>query len=221
MSPRFSFKVTNKKRFRLGVLVIGQITCGGVAGGDDLLVRVGSNEYKATVDSLIDLSNGRSFNYYAGKGKLGIYLPKFDYDVIKPGKTIMESIDAGKEPVPEPPVNPSTHQTKEKEFIEDIKVCLKDGGRISPSEFFVLDKIRNALSIPSDRAKALVSRVCKDYNDKQNEIEYQDAVSLCLMDSNYISDTERYLLERLRLSLNISQQRAYEIEEDSKWILTE
>lgn len=111
--------------------------------------------------------------------------------------------------------------SKEKEFIEDIKVCLKDGGRISPSEFFVLDKIRKSLSISQERAKLLVAFVSKSYRDKRNEIEYGDAVSMCLMDSNYITDTERFLLEKLRLSLNISQQRAYEIEENSKWILTE
>lgn len=111
--------------------------------------------------------------------------------------------------------------SKEKEFIEDIKVCLKDGGRISPSEFFVLDKIRKSLSISKERAKLLITFICKSYSDKQGEIEYSDAVSMCLMDSNYISDTERFLLEKLRLSLNLSQQRAYEIEQNCKWLLIE
>lgn len=111
--------------------------------------------------------------------------------------------------------------SKEKEFIEDIKVCLKDGGRISPSEFFVLEKIRKSLSISHERAKVLLNIVCKSYFDKQSEIEYSDAVSICLMDSNFISDTERFLLEKLRLSLNLSQQRAYEIEQSCKWILIE
>lgn len=116
-----------------------------------------------------------------------------------------------------------SHQfnSKEKEFVEDIKVCLKDGGRISPSEFFVLDKIRKSLSISEERAKLLIAFVCKSYSDKQDEIEYSDAVSMCLMDSNYISDTERFLLEKLRLSLNLSQQRAYEIEQNCKWLLIE
>lgn len=111
--------------------------------------------------------------------------------------------------------------SQEKEFIEDIKVCMKDGGRISPSEFFVLDKIRKALSISQEQAKSLIAFVYRSFNDKQNEIEYSDAVSMCLMDSNYITTTERFLLEKLRLSLNITQQRAYEIEENCKWILTE
>lgn len=108
----------------------------------------------------------------------------------------------------------------EKEFISDIKHCLKDQGRLSPSEIFVLDKIRAALSITKIRAKELISITKKEYSYKKNEVEYRDAVSICLMDSNYITLSERFLLERLRLSLNISEQIAYEIEKNCQWILT-
>lgn len=109
--------------------------------------------------------------------------------------------------------------SEEKEFIFDIKHCLKDQGKISPTEFFILDKIRASLSIKKSRAKELISLTVKDYSLKQNEIEYRDAVSICLMDSNFISSTERFLLERLRMSLNIDQSKAYDIERNCQWVL--
>lgn len=109
--------------------------------------------------------------------------------------------------------------SEEKEFISDIKHCLKDGGKISPTEFYILDKIRTSLSIKKSRAKELISITMNDYSLKQNEIEYRDAVSLCLLDSNFITSNERFLLDKLRISLHIDQAKAYDIERNCQWIL--
>ena len=52
---------------------------------------------------------------------------------------------------------------------------------------------------------------------KKNELLYKDAISACLLDCGYLTTTERYLLEKLRITLNISEQKAYSLEKDSDW----
>ena len=44
---------------------------------------------------------------------------------------------------------------------------------------------------------------------------YKDAISACLLDCGYLTTTERYLLEKLRIDLNISEKKAYSLEKDS------
>ena len=38
---------------------------------------------------------------------------------------------------------------------------------------------------------------------KKNELLYKDAISACLLDCGYLTTTERYLLEKLRIADNI------------------
>lgn len=109
------------------------------------------------------------------------------------------------------------YTSAEKEFIQDIQTCLKDKGRIAPTEMFVLEKIRITLNISESRGRELLASVTNKYNAIKNEAIYKEAVSACLLDSGYLTAVESTLLERLRIVLNIPEDRAYEIEKQSDW----
>ncbi len=49
----------------------------------------------------------------------------------------------------------------EKEYLEEYKLCLEDGGEISASERRLLDKLRNRLGISEERAKEIESIILK------------------------------------------------------------
>ena len=53
-------------------------------------------------------------------------------------------------------------------------------------------------------------------NISEDEQEYLEEVKMCLEEDNEISPKERRLLDRLRIKLNISEERAKELEESLK-----
>jgi hypothetical protein len=102
-----------------------------------------------------------------------------------------------------------------KEFKKCVNRCLKDGGVISPTEIYVLHKIAIALNIPDSVRDEIISS-CKKQNDSAIQL-YRDAVMTCLLDGNYLTETESCLLEKLRKILGISERVAYAIEHNSNW----
>ena len=107
----------------------------------------------------------------------------------------------------------------EKDFIQDVSVCIKRNGRLAPTELYVLDKIRTVYNISEERAHQLIISAIKRYDKEKNEMIYRDAVSACLLDCGYLTATESYLLEKLRIALNIPECKAYMIEKESDWNL--
>lgn len=109
------------------------------------------------------------------------------------------------------------YSSVEKCFIQDISVCLKNKGGIAPTELFVLDKLRTVYNISEERGRQLIVATVKKIDLEKNEMIYRDAVSACLLDCGYLTATERYLLEKLRVALNIPEYKAYSIEKESDW----
>ena len=72
----------------------------------------------------------------------------------------------------------------------------------------MLDRLRKSLGITEARAKELEASV-NSMSDEEKE--YQEELKACLEDGT-ISDRERRLLDRLRKSLGISEERAMAIE---------
>ena len=100
----------------------------------------------------------------------------------------------------------------EQEYMEEIKVCLSDNnGTISNSQRRLLDKIRKSFGISENRAMELES-MCSIPQLTDDEKEYWEEYKECLNDGGTITSSERRLLERLRKSLGISEERALEIE---------
>ena len=99
--------------------------------------------------------------------------------------------------------------SEEQEYLEEIRACLDNDGEISSRERRLLDRLRKTLGITEVRAKELEASV-NDMSD--DEKEYQEELKACLEDGT-ISDRERRLLDRLRKSLGISEERAKAIED--------
>lgn len=99
--------------------------------------------------------------------------------------------------------------SEEQEYLEEIRACLDNDGEISSRERRLLDRLRKSLGITEARAKELEASV---NNMSDDEKEYQEELKACLEDGA-ISDRERRLLDRLRKSLGISEERAKAIED--------
>lgn len=104
---------------------------------------------------------------------------------------------------------PPSLTSNEQEYLEEIKACLEEDGEISSKERRLLDRLRKSLGITEARAKELEDSI-DDMSD--DEKEYQEELKACLEDGT-ISDRERRLLNCIRKSLGISEERAKEIED--------
>lgn len=107
---------------------------------------------------------------------------------------------------------PKGYTPEELEYLDELKACLADDGTISDRERRLLDKLRKSLGISEERAKEL-GQSCDNTALTKEEQEYADEIKACLAEDNEISDKERRLLNRLYKSLNISDERAREIEQ--------
>ena len=99
--------------------------------------------------------------------------------------------------------------SEEQEYLEEIRACLDNDGEITSRERRLLDRLRKSLGITEARAKELEASVNSMSDDEK---EYQEELKACLEDGT-ISDRERRLLDRLRKSLGISEERAKAIED--------
>ena len=99
----------------------------------------------------------------------------------------------------------------EQEFLDELKACIEDDGEISPKERRLLERFRVKLGISAERAKELEeSLVVSQLTD--DEKEYLEEYKACIEEDGEISPKERRLLNRIRESLGISEERANEIE---------
>lgn len=103
----------------------------------------------------------------------------------------------------------SCPSTEEQEYLEELKECLADG-EIGPRERRLLDKLASKLGISPERASELEASLSAPALT-DDEKEYFEEVHAVLADGE-ISDKERRLLEKLRKMLDISEERAKEIE---------
>lgn len=109
-------------------------------------------------------------------------------------------------------VNTNVMSSNEEEYIEEFKACLNDNnGSISNSQRRLLEKMRVSLRVSESRAKELEA-MCSTPQLTDDEKEYWEEYKECLNDGGSITPSERRLLERLRKSLGISEERALEIE---------
>ena len=109
-------------------------------------------------------------------------------------------------------VNSGSLTPREKEYIEEFKACLADNnGTISNSQRRLLEKVRVSLWVSEARARELEA-MCSAPQLTDEEKEYLTEYKACLNDGGTITASERRLLERVRKSLGISEQRANELE---------
>ena len=99
----------------------------------------------------------------------------------------------------------------EQDYLNQLKELMDDGANLTPRELKILDRVRESLGISVERAKEL-----KDYllnpqlTDKEQQ--YLDSIKEFLDDETELTSRERKMLDRIRVSLGISEERARVIE---------
>ena len=101
--------------------------------------------------------------------------------------------------------------TAENEYLEELKACLEEDGEISQKERRLLERFRKKLEISDERAKELEESLSTPQLTDA-EKEYLEEYKACIEEDSDISPKERRLLNRIRESLGISEERANEIE---------
>ncbi len=99
---------------------------------------------------------------------------------------------------------------KEQDYAEEVRFCLEDGNVIDEAERRLLERKRIKWGISEERATE-IERFIQQPNLTEDEQEYLDAVKDELVDGK-IPEASRRLLDRLRKRMDISDERAKEIE---------
>lgn len=101
---------------------------------------------------------------------------------------------------------------EEKSYMEDVRFCMEDNSIISELDRKYLERKRKNLEISEERAAELEKRCRQSIVPlTSEEKEYLETFKE-LSVSNIVTDRVRRLLEREREALNISKERADEIE---------
>ncbi len=108
----------------------------------------------------------------------------------------------------------SSYTDAELEYIEELKACLEEDGAITSSERRLLDKLRSRLGISTERAMQLEESLTPQLTEEEKE--YLEDVRSCVEEDgrsiSQLSNAERRLLEKSRIRLNLSEERARELE---------
>ena len=209
-----SFRMTVEDVFEIrgrGVVITGRIEDGVILVGDEVYLHDGTDSYNTIVLGVEMFRKILSMGEYGDN--VGLLLRGISKDVIKKGMIVNKTKE-----IPNQPSTP-TNQTKdatstptnkdsEKEYVESLKDCLAEG-EINEHDRRVLDRLRKSLGISEERAKALEASLSAQVTDEEKE--YLDSVKEYLAEGE-INERDRRMLERLRKSLDISEERASELE---------
>lgn len=99
---------------------------------------------------------------------------------------------------------------EETEYLEELKACFEDDSEISTKERRLLNRLRDRLGITEERAEELESSLFKPQLTEEEQ-EYIDEYKACIEEGE-LSTKEIRLLNRLRISLGISEERVKELE---------
>lgn len=98
----------------------------------------------------------------------------------------------------------------EKEYLEELKVCLTEDAQISPVERRLLDKYRDRLGISKERVDELERMVLRPVSTDE-EKEYIEIIKELGAEGD-MTERKRRMLERERIALGITESRAKELE---------
>lgn len=98
----------------------------------------------------------------------------------------------------------------EKEYLDELKACFEEDGEISSKERRLLNRLRERLGITEERAEVLEASLLEPELTEEEQ-EYLDEYKACIEEGE-LSSKEIRLLNRLRMSLGISEERAKELE---------
>lgn len=105
----------------------------------------------------------------------------------------------------------SSTSNNEQEYLDEVRACLEEDGKISSRERRLLNRIREKLGISEERALELESTLVQSQLT-EDEQEYLDEYKACIEEDGEITPKARRMLDRFRNRLGISEERALEIE---------
>lgn len=103
-----------------------------------------------------------------------------------------------------------TLSEKELAFLDEVKFCLEDDGKIDDNEMVLLKIKRIKLGVSEERAQEIIAMCTTTFSEEEQE--YIDVLTGFMIDG-VIPESTRRLLARKMKSLNITEERAKEIEE--------
>ena len=198
-----------------GVVITGQVKTGCIEVGDKIILTNHDNSSKICqiigiemfkklldycefgdnvglllkgIDNMDEIRRGAFVEYYDGESPVGSYL--------------QNSLETSSE-------NEIT--SAEQKYLDELKACIEEDNEISPKERRLLERLREKLGITPERAKELEDSLSAPQLTDE-EKEYLEEYKACVEDDIEISPKERRLLNRIRESLGISEERANEIE---------
>lgn len=104
----------------------------------------------------------------------------------------------------------SSISDSETEYLEEVKECLKNGV-ISNGERRLLEKLRVKLGISESRATEIEASLLRPQLTKEEQ-EYLNEYNECIQEGGVITPGERRLLNKLRVTLGLTESRAAELE---------
>lgn len=107
--------------------------------------------------------------------------------------------------------NGTNFSGNEQEYLNEVKETIEDYDEIGPKERKRLEKTRMRLGISESRAAEIEASICQPQLTDE-EKEYLDEVREVRKDYDGISQKERKYLEKTRIRLGISIERANELE---------
>jgi hypothetical protein len=105
----------------------------------------------------------------------------------------------------------SENSENEQKYIKEIRFALEDDGKIDDDERKILERKRQKFGISAERGKELEFAILKE-KFTADEVEYIEEIRTIFEEDGEISETDRKILERRRMKLNISVERAKELE---------
>ena len=191
-----------------GVVITGQVMTGCIEVGDKIILINKHNNYSKVcqivgIEMFQKLIDSCEYGDNVGILLKGIEnkneIPKgtsvqYYNETLEKSSSLIESI-----------------ATDEQIYLDELKACLEEGCEISPNERRLLERLREKLGITPERAKELEDSLSAPQLTDE-EKEYLDEYKACIEEDGEISPNERRLLNRIRESLGISEERANEIE---------
>lgn len=126
-------------------------------------------------------------------------------------KKYMASLQAGSGSKHVAVNNTTISSDNEQQYLEEVKACYAEDDVISDRERRLLDRLRKSMGISEARAKE-IEALANPKALSKNETEYMEELKACIENDGVISDKERRLLNRLRIMLDITEERAAELE---------
>lgn len=193
-----------------GVVVTGQVKSGCIEVGDKIILKNNQNNY-SKVCKITGIEMFRKLLDFCEEGdNVGILLNEIKNKNEIPRGTSVQYYNENDALENSPSLTESV-TANEQEYLEELKACLEEDNEISPKERRLLERLREKLGITPGRAKELEDSL-KVPQLTDAEKEYLDEYKACLEEDSEITAKERRLLNRIRESLGISEERANEIE---------